>query len=250
MLADTSTQAIAAAMNYAEAHNWDRLLLRHDSPTGEGRTVQGGFLVGLDDLRSWVARFVHGGVCILLEPFNAIRNGYNLSCFFDHTSALMEVVGPAFDASDLQRGQTVPHEIRSVDLQTRTFGSPAVISENAYQRSVIERERKIWWKYYRRELSTARWRDLSERETVRCRQFIREARGAPIPCKYKPIPEAMLQQYGRSLFRVTTAWREQFRHSAVLASSFVQTEELIFWDVSTHVRWIGTTERASKSMGS
>jgi hypothetical protein len=234
VLADRSEHAIAAAIDCAQSHNWARFLLRHDSPSDQPRPVQGGFLVEISELGPWTARFVHGGVCILLEPFDAIRNGYNLSWLIERSATLVELVGPGFDASDLQRGQIQPHEIRSVDLDSKRFGPPKLIAAHDYRHSVAHRERKIWWKYRLRELVTDRWRDLDDAEMLACQRYIRDVRGQPIPRTYRPIPAGTLQRCLRNMLPIVDAWREP---SAVVASSFVETGELIFWDVSTHARW-------------
>jgi hypothetical protein len=238
VVANDSELTITAAIDYARSRDWTQFLVRHDSPSGRSRAIQGGFLVGIEELESWVARFVHGGICILLEPFDAIQNGYNLSCLIDQTAAFVEIAGPGFDASDLQRGEIQPHEIRSINLRTRAFGPPTIIGDDAYKQSVIEREQKVWWKFYRRELDRSRWRTLGEAEIADCHRIICQARGAPIPSSYQATSAMILQRYLKGLLPIVTAWREHSQGSTVVASSFVQTGELIFWDVSTDARWI------------
>jgi hypothetical protein len=239
VLSSGSKRTIAAAVDYAKSQNWAQFLLRYDRPPEQARTLQGGILVNVDELQRWVVRFVEGGVCILLEPFDAVQNGYNISCLVDRSRAWIEVAGPGFDASDLQRGQIVPHEIRSLSVDYGTFGISTVIADDVYQESLKDRERKVWWKYCVKELDTSRWANLSEIELANCRRIITEIRGAPIPSRYKPIPTYILQRYCRNLLQVIRAWCEQFQGPAVFASSFVQTGDLVFWDVSTKTRWIG-----------
>ncbi len=231
ILAGSSDRAIAAALAFARSRRWAQFLLRHDSI--QPKTIQGGFLVGSDELSPWVERFVQQGVCILLEPFNAIRNGYNISWLVDRSVSAVEIVGPGFDASDLQRGQTQPHEVRSVDFDIPSFGTPKFIGTDAYLHSVADRERKIWWKYYLRELDSDRWRDLSETEALACRRY-KQSRGQLIPQRYRPIPTSTLHRCLKRVLPIVAAWRN---NSAVIASSFVQTGELVYWDVSTHSRW-------------
>jgi hypothetical protein len=177
---------------------------------------------------------------MLLEPLDPMLNGYNISCIFDGPTATLEIVGPGFDASDLQRGQTEPHESRSFDPKTGNLGPPRFCSDATYSGAVKDRERKVWWKYLLHEAAPTHWNELSPTELDSCRRQISEARGASIPPKYVPISDARLDEYVSTARPVLAAWRKDYGDSpAVLAGSFVQDGSFRFWDVNTAVRWVG-----------
>jgi hypothetical protein len=240
VVTEASEQAVEDTATYARSRGWDQFMLRHDSPSGRPRTVQGGFLIQFDEIQSWAQRFTDGGVCLLLEPLNPLRNGYNISCLIEESSALIEISGPGFDASDLQRGQIKPHEIRTFDTTLGRFDVPSIVDQPAYEASIAERKRKIWWKLHERELIPKRWRRLDAAESEACEQLILEARGGNIPPRYEPISSSMLDRYAELARPIVTAWRREHGElPAVLSGSFVQDGSFCFWDVNTSRRWLG-----------
>jgi hypothetical protein len=240
VVANSSETSIRVVSDYARSRGWNRFLLRHDSRSGRPRTLQGGFLIDVEEIAFWVDRFVHDGICILLEPLDPIRNGYNVSCLADQSSDLIEILGPGFDASDLQRGFITPHETCFCSIEAEQFGSRAIVTRQDYLFSVEQRLRKIWWKFCRRELDTARWRELSRVERHACKQLIRKVRGTAIASTYEPIPEEMFDQYLTVAVPLISAWRKEGHETpAVFAGSFVQDGSFCFWDVNTSKRWTG-----------
>ena len=198
-------------------------------------------MIEIDKIQPWTERFARDGICLLLEPLDPLRNGYNLSCLIDESTTLIEIAGPGFDASDLQRGHIRPHEIRTFDHASGRFGSPSIIDHSAYKTSVAERKRKIWWKLHKRELVASRWRPLSGAQQEACDELILRARGSNLPTTYEPVPKAILDRYGEVAQPIIEAWRRQRREfPAVLAGSFVEDNSFCFWDVNTSKRWLNT----------
>src|SRR6266481_1525484 len=66
VLRSCSAETIKAAIEFAVQRGWQKYMLRHDSPVGHPRTIQGGFLIGLTEIDKWAPRFTAGGICILL----------------------------------------------------------------------------------------------------------------------------------------------------------------------------------------
>ncbi len=235
-----SAISIDAAVNYARSRGWTRFMVRHDARQGQPRSLQGGFLIDLDQIEPWLARFTHGGICMLLEPLDPLLNGYNVSCLFESMVGSLEIAGPGFDASDLQRGQITPHETLSWNLTTGQLGAAVICSDAAYAASLAERHRKIWWKFVKSEPDPKRWLDTGDEKTQAVQQVVSNIRGCPIPPKYKPIPEFLLDKYKKLASPVLTAWRKARGNGlAVLAGSYVQDGSFRFWDINIPARWIG-----------
>lgn len=238
-----SSTAVAAALEYAASRGWSRFMVRHDAPRGLPRPMQGGFLINLDEISHWLSRFTRGGVCMLLEPLDPLRNGYNVSCLFDIVSASLEIVGPGFDASDLQRGQIIPHERRSLNTATGELGPPMLCDEDTYFDAVDDRYRKVWWKFVKRESEPQKWTDPGDPALQAARRSVIEARGSPIPPTYVPMPEGLLAKYVRLARPLLAAWsKRRDCGSSVLAGSFVQDGSLRFWDVNVAARWTSAAE--------
>lgn len=94
------------------------LLLRSDSLNERGDYLPAGDLVNLADLDVACCRYLElGRLVFLLEPRSRFDDLYSLSVGFStSTSAVVEIVGPGFDASDLKRGDASPHQWLSVEL--------------------------------------------------------------------------------------------------------------------------------------
>ena len=124
-------------------------LIRHDMHNEKPSYPRGGFLVREQLLPKILDFFFRlNRIVAVYEPADRLLNGYNLNVLFnDATSACVEVVGPGFDASDLQRGDITPHEVFSIVLSTngKIARSECThrVNKEAYQESKRLRREKI-----------------------------------------------------------------------------------------------------------
>ena len=87
-------------------------------------------------------------IVAVYEPINRLQNGHNLNLLFRSADdVLVEVAGPGFDASNLQRGDITPHEVLAVQISPN--GMPKKIdiihqtTDEEYRRSVMVRIEKL-----------------------------------------------------------------------------------------------------------
>ncbi len=124
-------------------------LIRHDKRPESPPHPRGGFLVGETLLPEVIQYFIRlGRIVAVYEPSDPLLNGYNLNLLFESASELVvEVLGPGFDASDLQRGDLSPHESWSVAVSSRkTILDMKLIhrtTEGSYKQSLQTRRQKI-----------------------------------------------------------------------------------------------------------
>src|SRR5207253_7438575 len=65
--------------------------------------------------------FRQNRIVAVYEPADPLLNSYNLNLLFESpTKVCVEVLGPGFDASDLQRGDLSPHQVFSILLSQRS----------------------------------------------------------------------------------------------------------------------------------
>ena len=93
-------------------------LIRHDMRDEKPPYPRGGFLVPESLLHDVVGFFFRQNrIVAVYEPVDPLLNSYNLNLLFETpTKVWVEVLGPGFDASDLQRGDLSPHEVFSISL--------------------------------------------------------------------------------------------------------------------------------------
>ncbi len=93
-------------------------LIRHDIQNESPPHPRGGFLAS-EHLLPEILDFFFGlnRIVAVYEPADPLLNSYNLNALFESaTDVWVEVLGPGFDASDLQRGDLSPHEVFSIAL--------------------------------------------------------------------------------------------------------------------------------------
>jgi hypothetical protein len=157
-----------------------------------------------------------------LEPHCAALNGHNISVRVESDRLIAEVVGPGFDASDLQRGHSLPHEIYLVEKADDYHSRPIKVREASpaeYRESVEVRREKVLVKYK----GKGHYFEPSGRSV--------DLSWSP-PWTYAPVPLRKLMTVLNHIHRVTPAVEKEFRLPCVVASSFVDGGELlVFWDI-------------------
>lgn len=128
---DSGTPSVVR--RFADQLGVPELLVRTDSSVETGRYPRGGFLVRVDEIDVLPQRapilFEHRRVLFLLEPASPFDDLYSIgvACWPDEPTLIVEIVGPGFDASDLKRGDTTPHEsIRA----SRSSAAPVIVDRS------------------------------------------------------------------------------------------------------------------------
>ncbi len=143
-----------ALKGFCDRHGCDELLLRVDTLNSRWSERRGGYIIPASRARSVTKELNNDGkIAAFLEPVSPYRDRYSLAAITDDTKGKMtvEIVGPGFDASDLQRGDSVPHERfeafipeQSRPMQKLAFEQHTyVIRSEDYKRTVDERLVKI-----------------------------------------------------------------------------------------------------------
>jgi hypothetical protein len=129
-------------------------LIRHDKCPETPPYPRGGFLVSPRLLQEAVDFFFAlDRIVAVYEEADPLLNMYNMNILFESDRKLwVEVVGPGFDASDLQRGDNSPHETFSASLEEDEKVSKVElvnrVDQSAYEQSVRNRKEKIINKLY------------------------------------------------------------------------------------------------------
>jgi hypothetical protein len=135
--------------NLLDAVKATKALIRHDIRNEAPPYPRGGFLVP-ERLVPKVLDFFFGlnRIVAIYEPADPLLNSYNLNVLFETTAKVwVEVVGPGFDASDLQRGDLSPHEVFSIVIsavgEVAELRRVSVVDERTYEGSRRLRLKKI-----------------------------------------------------------------------------------------------------------
>lgn len=219
-------------------------LVRHDKRSESPPHPRGGFLVGRDLLQKTAEFFFGlGRIVAIYEPADPLLNMHNMNFLFESEQEVtVEVVGPGFDASDLQRGDLSPHETFSIRVESdETIGKPKLVSrvdQRAYQESVILRKNKI-----KKKFETAPSVDLARR--------IRNSLGIPEDldsylqkiesplCKfetYQPVSPKLLTDTVAKIIEsgIFSKYKNLtgFGFPLVFSTSLVNRgEKQVFWDI-------------------
>jgi hypothetical protein len=235
-----SDEARLAMCEFAIDHGCASVLFRHDRRRETHLAPRGGYLVPLQLVESETIRFACDSRLVMwLEPLCPYCDQYSLNALFDWTNGRLtiEIVGPGFDAGDLNRGDTSPHETyvfplsRQGRLPLRAMPSHyARVSESEYSCSVHRRLCKIGRLSLGNTAATAE--DLPETMLLELGRRIAET-GSHVLARsmnaYAPIPSSSLSTF---LSFISLLNRESLGSLSVVSGSFVQGGRLVFWDIT------------------
>lgn len=219
-------------------------LIRHDKHPEAPGHPRGGFLVGRELLQEVIEFFFdQDRIVAVYEMADPLLNGHNLSLLFESNSEVwIEVVGPGFDASDLQRGDVSPHETFSVRLSAEREIAELILSQRIdqkdYEESVRIRRSKIKTKLASSPTPELAWRireNLAIPDDVDAHL---ERIDSPL-CRlqtYRPIPETLVQDTIRRIIESRVIERYCAETGAqfplVISTSLVNRgSKQVFWDI-------------------
>jgi hypothetical protein len=220
-------------------------LIRHDTIRESPPYPRGGFLVREHELPAMLLwYFDRARIVALYEPLNPEQNGYNINLLFlSSTDAVAEVVGPGFDASDLQRGDLSPHETFDVyvpnDIAHVGIRLSSRISKRDYRNSVQFRREKL----FRKAAELARnfgWPDAQKSQQC-----------PSIPRTYCPIDVQLLRKIISSV--ISSGVIERFRawtgvgFPLNFSSSFVAGGRHLYWDIVSPALKYDATHQTDES---
>jgi len=176
------------------------VLIRHDIQNEAPPYPRGGFLVPKRLLPEILAFFFgFNRVVAVYEAADPVLNGDNLNLLFESaTNIWVEVVGPGFDASDLQRGDLSPHEVFSItispDGKIAELRRVSAIDDATYEESRQLRVRKLQKKFQESptpELARRIYADLKFSSTLE--EYLKNLSSPLFKAKtYVPISHALV----------------------------------------------------------
>ncbi len=145
-----------ATKEFCHRHSCDEVLLRVDTLDKRWSKRRGGYIIPVSKARTVIRELnKEGKIAAFLEPVSPYGDLYSLAAVTDaaQTKMTVEVVGPGFDASDLLRSDTLPHErfevflpqlSAPVEKQGDVFAQrTSVMHADDYRRTVRRRLVKI-----------------------------------------------------------------------------------------------------------
>lgn len=206
-------QSLRSIEHFMRKLKFDRVTVRKESVAGE--SWRGGMTQKLEQISALLKNHPTSHF-LLLEPLDATLNGYNL--VLGRTSqdrCILEVVGPGFDVSDLQRGNVSPHEIFEFDVNSKraSFRRVRLVEQSEYEMTVQIRRNKIKEKYASGT----------------------HARPS-IPEEYTPISYKTIHQFLRPYLVAADDVEAFFGNEFTISGSFCRSTKLeelklIYWDV-------------------
>jgi hypothetical protein len=142
--------AMTEILRFADSLNATGLLVRTDRSIEVPPYPRAGYVVDLADLPSVLEQIARSGrTAFLLEPLSKYRDRYSVgaAAWTLDGPVHYDIVGPGFDASDLNRGDVSPHETFEVPLlapgAAANIVSHTVVRQERYEASRRDRIAKI-----------------------------------------------------------------------------------------------------------
>jgi hypothetical protein len=240
-----------AVSKFCQERNFSELLLRIEKPGQRWTRRRGGYTIPISAARSVVEDLAKEGMlALLLEPASPYSDLYSLGSVCDLVTGKVdiEIVGPGFDASDILRSDTTPHERFEISAEIgvgrfQKSQRPLVkrlhsIGPEAYAASAQRRLAKIG-AYLRNpsfpeEILQAASGSPSElaQEGARYLQKTGQTRLLDHLAVYEPIPSTLFDTFLNQLLRlVASAAGAQVPWQTIsVAGSFLESNRLVMWD--------------------
>jgi hypothetical protein len=243
-----SRESDEAVKSFCRSHHCNDVLLRIDMPNQRWSKRRGGYTVPASKAQKVIRELsTEGRIAAFLEPLSPYCDQYCLAAITDEAQERMtvEVVGPGFDASDLLRSDTQPHERFEVFLPVVSGQQPAVFAQRKfvmgaedYRRTVLQRLVKIG----ARLKNPAYPETILELESNQRNELANDAEAFLIrtkqalllkhPDEYEPIPRGHLERFASGVKSIVHGLeRHGIRLGATAFSgTFTPRGRFVFWD--------------------
>jgi hypothetical protein len=253
ILSGWSQEAAATVSEFCRDRHLSELLVRVEKPDQRWTRRRGGYTIPLNQVRKQVEELAAEGMfTILLEPADPYTDRFSLTCVCDLETCKVdvEVVGSGFDASDILRGDILPHERFELSFgdreQRKTTPSSVqvkrvhLVGREDYQASVQQRLVKIGARLrkpsFPEEVITSIVSSSDRAILVEeAEHFLRTSGQTALldlASEYEPIPSRLLNLFLDEFLRLFQSIRaSKIRWRTLsLASSFLPQDRLVIWD--------------------
>ncbi len=241
VLNPANAEGLAEAFEELTALSPDRYLLRHDKAPESGHYPQGGYIVSREELAQEIEWYrIHERMVILLEPAHPLDNRYSAGVTIAADGvATLELVGPGFDASDVNRGYITPQEVYQFLLDDEGGArkvSHAVTDDLAYAQAKRLRLRKLALKFVlgRKYLENPEELDIDAAADLVIEKLLPKY---PIVSQllseegYAPAPASFVRRLCRYAQRVGAFEAPRRRFLALSASEVFHGARDAVWDI-------------------
>lgn len=241
----------AAVSKFCRERHFSELLVRIEKPGQRWTRRRGGYTIPIPAARGLVEGLGREGMLtLLLEPVSPYSDLYSFTSVCDLVTgkADVEIVGPGFDASDILRSDTVPHERFEISIEIKggRFEKPLrcsvkrlpSIGPEAYQASARRRLAKIGARlrnaFFPDEILEGASTSLSDlaQEGVQYLQKTGQTQLLNYLDAYEPIPSTLFDAFLNQLLRLvaSVAAAQVPWQSLSVAGSFLNSNRLVIWD--------------------
>lgn len=242
----------SAISQFCRTRGFSELLVRLEKRGQRWTLRRGGYTIPLSEVRHQVEELAANGlIAILLEPVSPYSDVFSLSSVYDLGTGNVdvEVVGGGFDASDLLRADSVPHERFQVNLGSSEQGPIAssfrakrlhVVRTDDYRAAVQRRLVKIGARLrnpsFPNSVIETNVSDADRKHLVEeAARFLRASGQTTLldhSEEYEPISPMLLKVFLAELSRLVERVRASKIHwrALSLSASFLPKDRLVMWD--------------------
>jgi hypothetical protein len=244
-----SVDAERALKRFWDRHGSSEALLRIDTQNKRWSERRGGYVVPRSKVRAVMKELdADRKIAAFLEPVSPYRDRYSLAGITDDTQEkiTVEVVGPGFDASDLLRSDSLPHERfeafvpklsrgpRNLVLEQRTY----LTRSEDYKRTVEQRLVKIGARLrspaYPKLIIDSTGPERS-RLAQEARDYLKRTKQATLLnhlTAYQPIPRRLVERFVTGVGKIVEGLsRYNIRLGPTsYAGTFTARGRFVFWD--------------------
>lgn len=244
-----SRDAHHALKDFCDRHSCDEVLLRVDARNKRWSERRGGYIIPRSKAREVTRELTNESkIAAFLEPLSPYCDRYSLAAITDVAQQTMtiEVVGPGFDASDLLRSDSLPHErfdivvprLSQQRLKLSVGRQTYVIRPPDYRHTVEERFVKIGARLrnpaYPKAIikSTGVQRTCLAEEAINYLERTKQAALLRHAHEYKPISKQFVARFASGIGSIIDGLNSYHVQlgSTSFAGTFTSRGRFVFWD--------------------
>jgi|GEM_PF-4238607 len=247
---------VAVADSFVNALHTDQLLIRSDGGLEDGNYFRGGNSLDIPAAIDLAVKLSNGGRAVLLmEPTNRFTNEMSINLMMlKQQGLIIEIVGPGYDAADLNRGGILPQIIIDVknanwNHYQRLWRSDFTVSLHFEQ----EHMRRRWRLRYLGESAIPAIGVSPSGNTVRfAKNWLQEKGYVGLWCHWEPhIRLSLLRQWYDEAFAVCqVVARRRTWDVMVMSGTQLDSGRFVWWDVQDGLYKFKVPTHSTSSKGS
>lgn len=232
------SEVCCAAHQFAKKYNVDRLLVRSDGGSEIGQYYRGGHSLAVMDATAIASRLHESGRAVLfMEPTNRFINQLSVNLLATRPGTLViEVLGPGYDVSDLNRGGIRPQVTLTASrmnwdqFETLQRSDLAISCDMSSRSEQFRRRQRL--EFVAKQCLPSLGVEVGQAPIETAAKWLQDKGYVGLWCDWRPhITLAQLRAWHEGCFMLGMLHHNRNWHAICCSASDLGDGRFVFWDV-------------------